>query len=80
MPQYDFKNKETGEVKELSLRISEYDQWIADNPEWSRYHSPTSSPKLVTGVKSAMTIAGKEWENKLTAIKKNAGNTSTIKV
>lgn len=80
MPQYEFKNSETGEVKELSLRISEYDEWKDNNPQWVRYHSPDSAPKMVTGVKSAMSIAGSEWENKLTAIKKNAGKQSTIKV
>lgn len=80
MPQYEFKNSETGEVKELSLRISEYDEWKDNNPQWVRYHSPDSAPKMVTGVKSTMSIAGKEWENKLSAIKKNAGAKSTIKV
>jgi hypothetical protein len=80
MPQYEFKNSETGEIMEVTLRISEYDDWKDSNPQWVRYHSPTSSPKLVTGVKSTMRLAGKEWENKLTAIKKNAGKQSTIKV
>ena len=80
MPQYEFKNSETGEVKELSLRISEYDQWLSDNPEWVRYYTPDSAPKLVPGTKSAMRVAGTEWENKLSAIKKNAGEQSTIKV
>lgn len=80
MPQYEFKNSETGEVKELSLRISEYDQWLSDNPEWVRYYTPDSAPKLVSGTKSAMRVAGTEWENKLSAIKKNAGEQSTIKV
>ena len=80
MPQYEFKNRETGEVKELSLRISEYDQWISDNPECVRYFTPDSAPKLVSGTKSAMSMAGSEWENKLSAIKKNAGRQSTIKV
>ena len=80
MPQCEFKNSETGEVKELSLRISEYDQWLSDNPEWVRYYTPDSAPKLVSGTKSAMRVAGTEWENKLSAIKKNAGEQSTIKV
>ena len=80
MPQYEFKNSETGEVKELSLRLSDYDQWLLDNPQWERYYTPSSAPKLVSGTKSAMRIAGTEWENKLSAIKKNAGRQSTIKV
>ena len=80
MPQYEFKNSETGEVMEVTLRISEYDEWKDSNPQWVRYHSPDSAPKMVTGVKSTMSIAGKEWENKLSVIKKNAGAKSTIKV
>ena len=80
MPQYEFKNRETGEVKELSLRISEYDEWKDNNPEWVRYFTPDSAPKLVSGVRTTMSMAGSEWENKLSAIKKNAGRQSTIKV
>lgn len=80
MPQYDFKNKETGEVKELSLRISEYDQWLLDNPQWVRYFPASSAPKLVSGTKSAMRIAGSEWENHLSNIKKGSGRKNTIKV
>jgi hypothetical protein len=34
MPQYEFKNKDTGEVIDVILRISEYDQWKADHPEY----------------------------------------------
>lgn len=80
MPQYEFKNSETGEVKELSLRISEYDQWKSDNPKWERYHGPSSAPKLVTGVKSTMSIAGKDWERHLNNIKKSSGKDNTIDV
>jgi len=80
MPQYDFKNKETGEVKELSLRISEYDQWIIDNPEWVRYFPASSAPKIVSGVKSTMRLAGSGWNEHLTNIKKGSGKNNTIKV
>ena len=34
MPTYPVKNKETGEEKELSMSMTEYDQWIKDNPGW----------------------------------------------
>jgi hypothetical protein len=80
MPQYEFKNKETGEVIDVILRISEYDQWKNDNPNWVRYHSPASTPKLISGVKSAMTMAGKDWESHLKNIKKNSGKDNTIDV
>ena len=80
MPQYEFKNKEPAEVTEVSLRLSEYDQWKSNNPQWERYHSPTSAPKMVTGVRSTLSIAGKEWEDKLSAIKKGSGKDNTINV
>jgi hypothetical protein len=32
MPTYEFRNKETGEVTEHIMRISERDQFILDNP------------------------------------------------
>jgi predicted nucleic acid-binding Zn ribbon protein len=31
MPQYEFKNNETGEIMEVTLRISEYDEWKENN-------------------------------------------------
>ena len=34
MPTYPVKNKETGEEKELSMSMTEYDQWKKDNPGW----------------------------------------------
>jgi hypothetical protein len=80
MPQYEFKNIETGEIAEVTLRISEYDDWKADHPQWVRYHSSGSAPKIVSGVKSAMTMAGKDWENHLKTIKKHSGKDNTINV
>jgi len=32
MPTYEFRNKETGDVTEHIMRISERDQFILDNP------------------------------------------------
>jgi hypothetical protein len=80
MPQYEFKNNETGEIMEVTLRISEYDDWKDNNPQWERYHSPSSTPQLISGTKSAMTMAGKDWESHLSNIKKSAGKENTINV
>ena len=33
MPTYPIIHKETGEKKELSMTMKEYDQWRKDNPE-----------------------------------------------
>tara|TARA_R100001463_G_scaffold2491_1_gene10539 strand:+ start:98 stop:349 length:252 start_codon:yes stop_codon:yes gene_type:complete len=36
MPTYPVKNKETGEEKELSMTMADYDQWRKDNPGWDK--------------------------------------------
>ena len=80
MPQYEFKNKETGEIMEVTLRISEYDQWISDNSEYQRYFSPSSAPKLVSETRDAYAVAGKDWSDKLKQIKATSGKDNTINV
>jgi len=79
MPQYEFKNVNTGEVQEVSLSLSQFDEWKAANPEWERYYSSNSAPKLVSGAKSALTMAGSNWNEHLTNIKKASGKDNTIK-
>ena len=64
----------------MLLRISEYDQWIIDNPEWVRYFPASSAPKIVSGVKSTMRLAGSDWNEHLKNIKKGSGKDNTIKV
>lgn len=32
MPTYEFRNKETGEVTEVFMKMSSKDQYLADNP------------------------------------------------
>ena len=36
MPTYPVLNKNTGEKKELSMSMSDYDQWRKDNPDWDK--------------------------------------------
>ena len=36
MPTYPIKHKETGETKELSMTMKEYDTWRKENPEWDK--------------------------------------------
>lgn len=42
MPTYEFRNKETGEVTEHIMRISEREQFIKDNPHLEQ--TITSAP------------------------------------
>ena len=36
MPTYPVKNLETGEKKELSMTISQYEEWRKENPNWDK--------------------------------------------
>jgi len=38
MPTYVFKNIETNEIVEHEFKMSEYDKFVSEHPELSRYH------------------------------------------
>jgi len=76
MPTYQFKNKETGEIVDQFLKLSELDQWKEDNPQWETYHG--SAPELVTGTKSALRQAGDGWKDLLNRVKDGSGRNNTI--
>lgn len=78
MPQYDFKNKETGEITEVTLRLSEYDDYIASHPELERYYGPRSAMGIISGRRDAHAMAGKDWNDVLKRVKKGAGKNNTI--
>ena len=63
MPTYPVIHKESGEQKEVSMSITEWDQWKNDNPGWDR---DWSDPSTMPGVGEVG-----EWQNKLVA--KNPG-------
>lgn len=56
MPNYQFKNKNTGEVEEHILRISELDVFKENNPHLERYFSPEGLPGL--GDAARMSVPG----------------------
>lgn len=55
MPLYPVKNLKTGETKELSMTIANYEQWRKDNPDWDKDWSQ--------GCASAGEVG--DWQNKL---------------
>ena len=63
MATYPVINKETGEQKEVSMSVHDWDQWKTDNPDWQRYFTPENSPSL--GIEVG------EWRDKL--VNKNPG-------
>ena len=63
MATYPVIHKESGEQKEVSMSVTQWDQWKADNPGWDR---DWSDPSTMPGVGEVG-----EWQNKLVA--KNPG-------
>ena len=64
MATYPVVNQKTGEQKEIMRSVHDWDQWCADNPDWSRdYSDPTSMPLM--GVELG------EWRDKV--VNKNPG-------
>jgi hypothetical protein len=62
MATYPVVHKETGEQKEVSMSISEWDQWVKDNPDWSRdWSDPTTVP--------GMGVEVGDWRQKLMSSK-----------
>ena len=57
MATYPVVHKETGEQKEVSMSVHDWDQWCADNPDWSRDYS---DPSTMPGVGEVG-----EWKDKL---------------
>lgn len=56
MPLYTFIDKDTDELIELTLRIADYDSFLASNPNLERYID--SVPGLVRGTGSIKTDTG----------------------
>ena len=61
MAVYPVINQETGEQKEVSMSIHEWDEWRKDNPDWIRDWSDPSTAPMATEVG--------DWRNKLVSRK-----------
>ena len=78
MPSYNFQNVETGEITEVTLRLSEYDDFVANHPELVRYYGARSAMGIISGRRDAYSMAGKDWNDVLKKIKKGAGKDNSI--
>ena len=56
MPMYSVKHLKTGEQKEMTMTISQYEEWRKDNPDWDI--------DWMAGVASAVSGVG-DYQNKL---------------
>jgi len=55
MPLYPVKNLKTGETQELTMSISDYENWRKENPDWDKDWS--------AGVAGVGEVG--DWQNKL---------------
>jgi hypothetical protein len=60
MPNYTFKNLNTGEVEEYTLRLSEYDKFKEDNTHLERYFTPAGCPGLGDGLRMSVPGVGRK--------------------
>ena len=56
MPTYTFENTENGDVFDLTMRISERDEYVKDNPHMKQLI--TSAPMVISGYGGIKTDAG----------------------
>jgi hypothetical protein len=68
MPTYEFCNKETGEVVEVTMKISEYDQFVKDNLTLERYFS--EAPTIGDSIRLGLKKPDDAFRDKLKDIKK----------
>lgn len=78
MPLYTMKNKTTGEIKEMMMKISEMENMKAAG-EWEQI---IGSPSLVTHTGNVINKTSSDWKNHLQRMQKNSGRyvKNTIKV
>ena len=70
MATYPVVHTKTGEQKEVSMSVHDWDQWCTDNPDWSRDYS---DPSTMPGVGEVG-----EWKDKLR--KKNPRPKITVNI
>ena len=76
MPTYDMKNVETGEVKEMILKIADKEAMV-ESGEWVQIH--LGAMTTVTHVGGPLSKTSTDWRNLLGRIKSNSGRVNSIK-
>lgn len=83
MATYPVINNTTGEQKEVTMSVTEWDQWKIDNPEWQRdWSDPSTCPAAgeVGDWRDKMTKSHPGWsdimKNKINPKAKAIGNKS----
>jgi glutathionyl-hydroquinone reductase len=77
MPSYDFLNTKTEEVEEHIMKMSEYDDFVKDNPHLQRQFT---APALISSAGgNIVSQTSGDWRDHIKRIKKQSGRGNTIK-
>ncbi|NBR23638.1 MAG: hypothetical protein EBU08_07680 [Micrococcales bacterium] len=68
MPLYEFKNTATGELSEISLTLSQYDEFCKNNTHLERYHS--GAPSIGDPIRMGLKKPDDAFRDKLKDIKR----------
>jgi len=77
MATYVFRNKDTDEIEEHTMKIADLTEFKENNPHLKIQLQPLNP---ISDHKSTQTRAGSEWQDLLKNIKKGSGRGNTIKV
>ena len=69
MPLYTFRNKETGEVKDMILSVSAMEE-LTEQGEWEQI---IGAPNMVTHTGNIINKTSGDWKDHLKKIKKASG-------
>ena len=77
MATYPVINKQTGEQKEVTMSVTEWDQWKEDNPDWTRdWSDPSTCPSAgeVGEIYDRLKKSHPGWNDVLRAASKAPGS------
>ena len=82
MPTYPIVNKITGEQKEITMSVSDWDKWKEENKDWKRdWSDPTTAPNSceVGEWKDKLSKRYPGWNDVLKTVKKAGASQNRIK-
>lgn len=79
MPLYPVINKNTGETKELSMTISEWEVFKEENPDWVRHwEMGVANIGEIGEMNDKLRIRHPSWGDVLKKVKKSGGSKSKM--
>ena len=81
MATYPVKHTETGETKEVTMSVHDWDQWKLDNPDWIRdFSDPSTCPSSgnIGDPRAQLYKTHPGWKEVMNGVKKAAPTNSSI--